>query len=642
MCGISGIIKKYQVNEYDHLIVKKMNNAIYHRGPDGEGNYNNDNVVLAMRRLSIIDLNNGWQPLFNEDKSIVLIANGEIYNYIEIQSQLKSKGHSFRTNSDCESIIHLYEEYGNNFITHLRGMFAFCLYDIKKGKIFIYRDRMGEKPLYYYQNNESLIFASELKSILRAGIIPFELEPNSVYDYFYFQYVPEPRTPIKNINKLAAGNFIEIDLKNWNIQIKNYWKMEDSPPIDADPNSAIREELETIHKLLIRSDVPVGVALSGGLDSSTIAALATKYYPGTIQAYSVGYPGRPLNDERNDALKLAKILNLPIHEIELDTKSLVSNFEEMNFFRDDPIADISGYGYYAISKAARQNGTPVLLQGHGADELFWGYPWVVEAIKLTERYRDHGNLSNFLYHYVNMIPRGLGKRAWLKWLLSLGDVYKAFKVFQVHKSGPSNRYIFYDKTPDFQYASQNIDAYLTNEFKKNISLNSPYSIFLNHTSNNYGLSFTKMICESYLLENGITQGDRLSMASSIELRLPFVDYKLVELVIGLRKNLKTKDDYKSFPKPWLRGAMKNILPKEVLDRPKKGFAPPVDEWYRELFKVYGNQLIDGELVSHGILTKKAAKFLSTGYFPKGTISPISFKALVFENWAQQMKAQINN
>lgn len=591
-----------------------------HRGPDGQGEFCDKQVAMGMRRLSIIDLKGGWQPLYNEDKSLVLIMNGEIYNYIELTASLKARGHGFSTHSDGEVILHLYEEEGIGCLQQLRGMFAFALLDRNNGTVFFARDRMGEKPLYLYQSGDSLHFASEMKSLLAIGGVPFELDPAAVNDYFHYQYVPEPKTPLKAVRKLPRAHYLKIALADWQMEEHKYWDMEEAPPVEGPPAELVRNELEKVCELLIRADVPVGVALSGGLDSSAIAAIAAKKYPGTMHAFSVGYPGRPANDERSDAKALADLLQMPFHEIELETPDLVRNFEEMNFQRDDPIADISGFGYYSVSKAAREHGIPVLLQGQGGDEVFWGYQWVTDAAAATDNRTETRAPVSFRQFIKTTLKELFGKKP------PASPVVKGYRP------------IFHELAPDFRMALSDVRNYYTDSFKQALGDASAYDLFtFDQPWQQSDILITRLICDTYLLENGIAQGDRLSMANSVELRLPFVDYKLIELVIGLRKAYAADPDYLRFPKPWLRGAMKGILPDFIIKRPKQGFAPPVIEWHNELFKVYGHYLDGGYLVQSGVLTKEAGVVLATGAFPSGAIAPISFKALVLEIWCREMK-----
>lgn len=627
MCGIAGIISKAVGDGLDGLL-DAMLTSMVHRGPDGQGFYVDNRVALGMRRLSIIDLTGGWQPLYNEDRSLALVANGEIYNFVELTQELIARGHRFSTHSDCEVILHLYEEERENCLRHLRGMFAFALVDIKRGTVFIARDRMGEKPLYLHETQDSLLFASEMKSLLSSGRVPFDLDPGAVNDYFHYQYVPEPRTPLKAVRKLPRAHYLKVDLASWKVEQHKYWDMEDAPPVEGDPSELVRVELEKISELLIRADVPVGVALSGGLDSSAIAALAARKYPGTMHAFSVGYPGRPPNDERSNAKALADLLGMPFHEIELTTPELVAHFEQMNFERDDPIADISGFGYYSVNKAARANGIPVLLQGQGGDEIFWGYEWVKDAALATDNMQNPGSQRREPFNLKRFVKTSLRR---------LSGAHRPAPTSVPNAAG--HRPIFHELAPDFRMALTDLRSNFTDRFIEQLGSASAYDFFtFDKPWKQSDILITRLISDTYLLENGIAQGDRLSMTNSVELRLPFVDYKLVELVIGLRKTHASDPDYLRFPKPWLRGAMQGILPEFIIDRPKQGFAPPLMEWHNALFKAYGHYLDGGYLVQSGVLTEQAGAELSAGPFPRGAVAPISFKALVLEIWCREMVA----
>jgi asparagine synthase (glutamine-hydrolysing) len=636
VCGIAGILSRKDIPG-PRVVLEKMLHAMVHRGPDGEGEYHSAHLTMGMRRLSIIDLQGGWQPLYNEDKSLVLVANGEIYNYLELTQALKARGHQFATHSDCEVILHLYEEYQEDCLQHLRGMFAFALYDAHRRIVILARDRMGEKPLYLHETEDTILFSSEMKSLMASGQVPFELDPPSVNDFFHYQYVPEPRTPLKGVRKLPRGHYLKVPLNTWKFEQSQYWSMQDAPPVEGDPVELIRQELDTVCGLLIRADVPVGVALSGGLDSSAIAALAAKKYPGTMHAFSVGYPGRPINDERTAAKELADLLRMPFHEIELETSDLVAHFETMNAQRDDPIADISGFGYYSVNKAARAQGIPVLLQGQGGDEVFWGYQWVKDAAEATDQ-RERALTDGLAPPLPPGVTQQRGTRAFIRNSLRSMLGRSGQKPPPAAPAPNQFRPIFHELAPDFAMALSDIRNYFTEEFLQALGPASAFDLFTYEKRWQHSdILITQLICDTYLLENGIAQGDRLSMANSVELRLPFVDYKLIELVIGLRKTHQTRPDFRNFPKPWLRGAMKDILPDFIIERPKQGFAPPVTEWHNELFKAYGHYLDGGYLVQSGVLTAEAGFQLSIGLFPRGAIAPISFKALVLEIWCREMQ-----
>ena len=251
MCGISGAVAKKNLSPELRAAVVQMSAAQVHRGPDGAGEYFGEKVALASRRLSIIDPDGGWQPLYNRDRSLALVVNGEIYNHVELRTRLKAAGHDFLTDADGEVILHLYRDNPANFIEHLRGMFAFALWDVRRKQLILARDRMGEKPLYLYETDGQILFASELKALLASRLVPFELDARAVNLYFHYQYVPEPLTPVKGVRKLDAASMIVVDTENWRIEEKTYWKMADAPPLEGAPAELIREQLEEVSALVV-------------------------------------------------------------------------------------------------------------------------------------------------------------------------------------------------------------------------------------------------------------------------------------------------------------------------------------------------------------------------------------------------------
>jgi len=626
MCGIDGIISHKPLDEAQQVRLRTMNNTLAHRGPNGEGFYTADHVALGMRRLSVIDLAGGWQPIYNEDHSLAVVANGEVYNYIELRRELAVRGHSFSTDGDIETILHFYEECGADCVFPLRGMYAFALHDSRNNRVLIVRDRMGEKPLYFYHQDETLIFASELKALLAVLPQKPEIDPAAIDLYFHYGYVPEPRTPFLDIHKLPAGNMLLIDIDPWRVEQRQYWDMMDAAPLEGDPVEAIRAELDIVSELVIRSDVPVGVALSGGVDSSALAALTVKKYPGTLRAFSIGYPNRPPNDERADAKAFADHLNIPFYDIEIVQDDMVRFFPDLMRCMDDPIADPAGYGYYMVSKLAHENDVPVLLQGQGGDELFWGYPWVKQSaedalLKQRLNQREPALMSQMTP------PRSLNPFAKPK-----ADPMR--EKLQRLNDGYADTLPFIDAAPDFQVATQTINGLYGNYLTGNLPPRNAYAPFTTSAPwQDVPVMMTRLITQTYLQENGIAQGDRLSMASSVELRLPFVDYKLVETVIGFRK---TQQDHMLPPKTWLRSALQGIVPDWVLNRPKKGFAPPIFEWYGALLKAHGANLVDGYLVQKGILTPEAAASLAQGEGLRNGVITLPFKALTLEMWARKM------
>ena len=630
MCGISGMISRR--GRPDVACVQRMHNALQHRGPDGEGFYGDEHIVFRHRRLSIIDREGGGQPLTSEDGRLILIANGEIYNYIELRDELQQREHRFKTCSDCEVIVHLYEEEGPDCVHQLRGMFAFALWDLKEQRLVLARDRMGEKPLYYHLSDQGMFFASELKGLLASGAVPFQLDEDAVNLYFHYGYVPEPQTPIRGVKKLDAASLLQVDLEPWRVQESNYWRLEDAPAFESADEQCLDRELERVGELVLRSDVPVGVALSGGLDSSLVAALAAQRYPGRLHAFSVGYPGHPPCDERDDARRLANYLDIEFHEVELSTDSFVNAFPQLILDADDPIADIASWGYYSVMKRSAECGIPVMLQGQGGDELFWGYEWARRSVAATDRkQRWLRSPWRTLHEYLNPLKNGVAAKK----LLSLQRVGRGmadgWEQLRRDGSSPPDQFVFYDMVPSFCVAAKMRKKLFTTEFQKNLTRDAADLFREIPTNIPIDVAITGLTCHTYLRENGIAQADRLSMASSVELRLPLVDYRLVEKAIGLRKNCP---DHRLPAKARLRSAAARFLPGEFLRRKKLGFTPPLREWYGSVLDRYGSTLDNGYLVQAGILQAATARELASGECRGQDNLEFTFRALVLEMWCQ--------
>ncbi|QOI99214.1 MAG: asparagine synthase (glutamine-hydrolyzing) [Phycisphaeraceae bacterium] len=636
MCGICGVAGQRPLTPEDFARVRRANNALLHRGPDGEGELFTPHAALAMRRLSIIDLTGGWQPLYNEDRSLALVANGEIYNFVELRRDLMARGHRFATGSDCETILHLYEERGTDCVHDLRGMFAFALWDVPRRRLMLARDRMGEKPLYLHERDGRVWFSSEIKSLLATGMIPFELDPVVVNEFFHYQYIPEPRSVVRGIRKLPRGHLMLIDTDTGAVEERCYWRLSDAPPLEGDPATLIRGQLDQIGEMIMRSDVPVGVALSAGLDSSTVAALAARHAPGKVHALSIGYAGCPHMDERARAREFARHLGIPFIDDEIDLNDVVTAFPERVIARGDPIADISGHGYYALSRLARRSGIPVLLQGHGIDELFWGYTWVRSALEST-RHKAAGTrpanrrLARVLRRFF---PKSLARRDLRSWAYYVGGLLSGWRsVYPGRGYGPDVP-DFYNLSEEFQMGAYAVPRMCTPEFLDRLGeadAAEPFTV--PRPWGDLGVMITQLICDTYLLENGLAQGDRLAMSWSVELRLPFVDYRLAETVVGLRK---TSPDDALGPKARFKEVVRDLLPGWVMDRPKTGFTPPTVEWVDALREAYGPTLKHGYLVSAGVLSREGAARLTGSHSRVSAWYLMLYKALILEWWSRQM------
>ncbi len=589
MCGIVGSVSLGKANVSTEW-VKSMQNQIHHRGPDGEGFWRDAQVALAMKRLSIIDVEGGGQPLFNEDESLIVVGNGEIYNYVELNRSLRRKGHRLKTGSDIETIVHLYEEYGLGFLKKLRGMFAIALYDKRRGKIILARDRMGEKPLYYARLEDRIVFASEMKALLNHPRISRRLNNRAIDDFFHYYFVPEPGTLFVDVKKLAPGGYLEVDLKEQSLTEGRYWSPNSIEPDERGRKETIQEIRDRFFeacKLTFRSDVPVGVSLSGGLDSSAILAVMAREYKNSLKAFSIGYKDSSASDERKQARYLAEKLDIEFIEGEIDTKEMIDGFPQLIFDMDDPIADIAAHPIRAVSRLAKKNGISVLLGGIGGDELFWGYSWTQKAVQ-------------------RMIERGGNK---------IPD--------------------FYAQTPGFVWAERLAKKLYPKEFADSLPRDSAYRFLESELSAGklklarHGLDLVR---DLWLKSNCLVLSDRLSMSASVELRSPFLDYRLVESVLA---NKQVVLGFQRPPKYWFKLAMKGILPDEILNRPKKGFTPPVGKWLYGLIRKYLSLLDDGFLVNQGVINRGNLGILTKAWplLPRGWYTV--YQLILLEIWGRE-------
>jgi asparagine synthase (glutamine-hydrolysing) len=618
--------------------VRRMQQALFHRGPDGEGIIDTPHAALAMRRLAIIDINASWQPLYNEDKSLALVVNGEIYNYIELRDELRARGHSFATGGDCEVILHLYEEYGVECVKHLRGMFAFAIWDAKAKTVFLARDRMGEKPLYLWQDEGILAFSSELPSLVRCGEIPYELDMECIADYLHYGFMVSEATPVKNVKKLQPGTACLINCESWAVRTWRYWRMTDSPELNDSPHNTLAEEVERVGEICSRADVPIGLGLSGGVDSSIVAYLLKKYAKGDVHAFTVGYSENCSNDERAVAKELADKLGLIHHAIELDTAEVVADFPALVSRLQEPIADVAFPSYDALVKAARDADVPVLLLGHGTDELLWGYNWIRDAVAQSRR--KQLLLREGLRHagkYLSLkLPHRWRRREVFEWLADAAGMRSSVRALLEDWRHP-NRAIFSRCIGHFEDTRFAMRSCLGPALQEALSAYDPAAaseLGVSLEDADVELEIPRILCDTYLVENGIALGDRLSMAHSVELRLPFVDYRLVETIIGARKvAADTVDGSKSY----FTDIYRHELPAEIFSRQKLGYTPPVGAWLEGIFAEHGGALEGGELVQQGILTAAAGRRLRIPEYKIGVNIPFCFKAIVLEFYLRYLR-----
>jgi len=543
-----------------------MCDVIYHRGPDEEGQFVNNNVGIGMRRLSIIDLSTGSQPIFNEDRSIAIVFNGEIYNHHDIRQELIAKGHQFKTKSDTETIIHGYEEWGTAIPEKLNGMFGFAIWDGRKNQLFIARDRVGIKPMYYYHDEHRLVFGSELKSILQIPDVPREVEPRALDMFLTVEYIPAPYSILKNIYKLKPGHWLLY--KDGQVTTREYWNVEyhRSEKSELQLQQELRDLLQDAVKLRLMSDVPLGAFLSGGLDSSSVVAMMCRSTSERVKTFSIGFDDTTYN-ELPYARAIAQHFNTEHYE-----EIIKPNATELTDFLlnilDEPFGDFSVFPTYLVSKMARKHVT-VTLSGDGGDELLGGYDTYI-AQGVAKRY---ARLPAFLRKgaiepIINALPPTNKKKGFIN---------------------KSKRFVEGARLPDhlqhtrwmifLQQAEKELLYHP--DFQRNLNGFSGYGFleeqFLAAHSNDPLDQMEYVDIKTYMVDDILVKVDRMSMATSLEARVPMLDHRFVEFAATLPSEWRLKGKRTKYI---LKEAMKDILPMQIIERGKEGFSIPIKSWMK--------------------------------------------------------------
>jgi asparagine synthase (glutamine-hydrolysing) len=591
MCGICGIVNSDPGRPVERAILTGMNEAMRHRGPDAQGVYLNGPLGLGHRRLSIIDLATGQQPMTNEDESLWLVFNGEIYNFLELRQQLAQKGHVFRTRSDAEVILHAYEEYGRGCVEYFNGMFAFALWDQSRRQLFLARDRVGIKPLYFASLPECFLFASELKSLLAHPKTPRNLDHQALRQYLSYEYVPSPRSIFQAVKKLPPGH--TLTLADNQVALNCYWDFA-LDQSEADPNrsleaclSELRQTLKEAVKLELIADVPVGVLLSGGLDSSSIAAMLAALNIPKIQSFSVSFKD-PSFDESAYARLVAQKLGSEHHEITLTSQAMLELVPRLGGLLDEPLGDSSFIPTFLLSQFTRQH-VKVALGGDGGDELLGGYPTLPAHL--------------WMGMYQRLLPANLRQRlaSWVSDNLpvSFNNISFDFKVrrfLQGHNLPPYSRHQLWmgSFTPSQKSLLLNPASDLLDREEAEPILQHWQACPAHDLLNKVFYCDLKLYLEGDIL----AKVDRASMANSLEVRVPLLNPKLLELSAGLARNYKVG---------WLttkylmRRAMQDLLPPAIVRRRKKGFNMPVAKWLTGPLKPLATDLLaPARLRRHGL------------------------------------------
>src|SRR6266700_3186878 len=544
MCGIAGFIDRERSRDSADQLIEGMCKAIRHRGPDDQGVWVGDGVALGMRRLSIIDLAGGHQPIFNEDQNILIVFNGEIYNYHELQKELQERGHHFTTNCDTEAIVHAYEEYGDDCVKHLRGMFTFAIWDRKRQRLLAARDRFGKKPLNYYWDGQRLIFGSEIKSILEAGI-PREINPIALDEYLVYRYVPTPNTLFKDVWKLPAAHILIYE--NGQISTKRYWELSFAPTCQDDEATAIertRALLTEAMQVRLMSEVPLGAFLSGGIDSSILVGLMSSMMSQPVKTFSIGFE----EDEYNElpyARQVAQYFGTDHHEFFV-RPDLISVLPQLVWAYDEPFADASMLPTYYVSKLAREHVT-VVLTGDGGDEIFGGYTRYERELSIN---RIPAVVRQLCGYGSMLMPNGMrGKKRLRNMSRDLATRYVHCSTLFPEGSRPS----MYHR-----------------EYFAHISDHNPYE---RQISEFHAVSQLDIMAQvqyvdvcAYLADDILVKVDKASMFNSLETRAPMLDQYLVEYVSSLPSTIRTRNHVLKY---LLKKVAADMLPTQILTRPKQ-------------------------------------------------------------------------
>jgi len=618
MCGIAGIVSADVDDRIEAGTIHRMCQAIVHRGPDDEGIFVKDGTGLGMRRLSIIDLSGGHQPVFNEDRSVWIVFNGEIYNFPELRAELEKRGHRFYTHTDTEVIVHLYEDLGADCVSKLRGMFAFALYDERRRKLLMARDRFGKKPLHYGLAGERLLFGSEIKAIHAVAPELAEVNNEALLQYMYFGYVPDPITAFQPIQKLPPGHLLEFEAGQ--IQVRQYWDLPQYATHQPGSEEECLEELERRLAEAVRirliSDVPLGALLSGGTDSSTVVALMARASSKPVKTFSIGFSHDDFNEARYARL-VAKHFGTDHHELILEP-NVVETVEQLTSSLEEPFGDSSMLPTYYVSCMARKHVT-VALSGDGGDEIFAGY----------DRYGIHLRRKIF-----ERIPQ------WA-WRLYRKRVYPRLpqdmhgKKFSYNVSLPwRERYV---DGISFVPAFERDMPLWSNEFRETLrETGNPedvmYRYFDQAPAKDPISQMLYVDTKTYMVADILTKVDRMSMATSLEVRVPILDHLFVEWATALPPEWKLRGGVQKYI---LRKLAERVgVPREVLYRPKQGFALPLVHWMRnELKDLIMTVLLDPKTMQRGYFNAEGVRQLLDEHFRgRRNHSGRIWRLLMFELW----------
>ncbi|RZU00783.1 asparagine synthase (glutamine-hydrolysing) [Rivibacter subsaxonicus] len=564
MCGISGIFN-LDGAPVDRDRLQSMTDTLHHRGPDGSGLFVDGAIGLGHRRLSIIDLEGGSQPIGNEDDSIQVVFNGEIYNFIELRDELIAAGHRFKTRSDTEVIVHAYEQWGTDCLNRFNGMFSFALWDGRERRLFLARDHLGVKPLYYHRTGNTLLFGSEVKSLLSYPDCTRDVDLRALGELFTFRYVPSPRTLFSGISKLPPGHFMVADQAG--ISIRRFWNWVPKHLSDPNEGALIEEYLELVDsavRLQLRSDVPVGLFLSSGVDSASLLSAMRRQLTGRIHTFTIGFEGGEKSNETDDASDLARHFGTDHEQMIVGASDYEQYFERYMWDLEEPVGNESAAAFYFVSLIASRR-VKVVLTGQGADEPWAGYQRHL-GVQLSESYRrlPRWLTGGLIKPAVQALPRNERLKRGVATLDEPDDLTRFTKIYSFFTPEMRSRLFSQDMRAEIGYQAYEAREALAH-LQRDVASMDPVSQML------------YMDTRASLPDDLLMVNDKMSMANSIESRVPFLDRRLVEFVETLPTRYKLRS---SSGKYLHKKALERWLPPAVVHRKKKGFDNPVQQWLR--------------------------------------------------------------
>jgi len=590
MCGICGKLNFDRTLSVSPGLLKAMADSIHHRGPDDEGYYLSGPVGFGFRRLSIIDLSTGHQPISNEDGTVWIVFNGEIYNYLELREQLQAKGHQFKTHTDTEVIVHLYEEFGERCVEKLRGMFGFAIWNERKKEMLLARDRVGIKPLYYRLTDESLIFGSEIKAILADPEVTPEVVPGMIDRFLTFYYVPGEQTLFRDIYKLPPGSYLVA--RDGKVEIKEYWDLHFAPVAQSlqEAEEKLLNVLEESVRLHMISDVPVGFLLSGGVDSTAMMGFAVGKTDRPLSSYTLGFSFPGLADERPFARLAARRYGSEHHEMTITAKEFADFLPKFAWYMEEPVCEPQAVALYYVSKLAREF-VKVLISGEGGDEAFGGYQTYRGILWLERLKAASGPFKDTLSNSLSFMNRGLQAKRLAKYAPLLKLPFEEY-----YYSRTANPSMAFNSRKDELYSkdfAHFVDAEYSAEPVKRYLRNGKGNGFVNQ--------MLYIDTKTSLPDDLLLKADKMTMANSIELRVPLLDHHVLEFAASLPENFKVHGFTTKYV---FKEALRNRVPKEILERRKAGFPVPYEAWLRTELKDWAaNVLLDRETLSRGYFNR---------------------------------------